>query len=129
MSSRDILDSRTQEARHRNEKQEPDLHFLPDTVALRTPFRDSALNYIHQTALELADGRLESAVVEFWSYPNEEDSEILDLTLTVDGDWEFIKELRDEILVKLSEWSRDLSQEQMEDYGRRIYFGLLPSTL
>ena len=77
------------------------LYFPPDTKGLRTQFRDSALNYIYRTALALSDGRLESASVSVWSTPDEVDSLTLDLTLTVDADWEFIAKLRPEILVKV----------------------------
>ncbi len=127
MSSRDILDKRLQKAGHGDQKQEPYLDFLPETVVMRTPFRDAALKYIHRTALELADGRLESAVVEVWSYPGEEDSLTLDLTLEVDADRDAIKALRYETLVKVTEWLTGRTEEEKADYGRRVYFGVVPS--
>ena len=105
------------------------LYFPPDTKGLRTQFRDSALNYIYRTALAVSDGRLESASVSVWSTPDEVDSLTLDLTLTVDADWEFIAKLRPEILVKVGEWSQEWSEEEKEDYGRRIYFAILPLDL
>ena len=105
------------------------LRFLPDTVGMRTKFRDAALDYIFQTALELCDGRLESAEVSVSSTPDEEDSLTLDLTLTVDGDWEAIGQLRYGILVKVGEWLQGRSDEEKDDYGRRIYFGFVPISL
>ena len=103
--------------------------FAPETAALRTQFRDSVLNYIYRTALGLSDDRLKSASVSVWSAPDEEDSLTLDLTLTVDADWEFITKLRHDILVRVSEWSREWTEEEREDYGRRIYFAILPLNL
>ena len=103
--------------------------FDPETKGLRTQFRDSVLNYIYKMALALSDDRLESASVSVWSTPDEEDSLTLDLTLTVDADWEFIGKLRHDILTRVSEWSREWSDEEKEDYGRRIYFAILPSNL
>ena len=103
--------------------------FAPETKRLRTQFRDSVLSCIYRTALGLADGRLKSASVSVWSTPGEEDSLILDLTLTVDADWEFIAKLSHDILIRVSEWSREWTEEEREDYGRRIYFAILPLNL
>ena len=105
------------------------LAFPPETLGMRTEFRDAALNYIFWTALELCGGRLESAEVSVSSTLDEEDSLTLDLTLTVDADWETIGKLRRDVLVKLGEWSQEWSVEEKEDYGRRIYFGFVPSRL
>jgi hypothetical protein len=63
------------------------------------------------------------------STPDEEDSLIIDLTLTVNAGWEVIGELGYNILVKLGEWSQEWSEEEKNDYARRIYFGLVPSNL
>ena len=105
------------------------LSFVPEADALRTQFRDSALNYIYRTALGLSGERLKSASVSVWSTPDEEDSLTLDLTLTVDADWDFIAKLSHDILVRVSEWSREWTEEGREDYGRRIYFAILPLNL
>ena len=105
------------------------LYFPPDTKGLRTQFRDSVLSYIYRTALELSDDRLKSASVSVWSAPDEEDSLTLDLTLTLDADWEFIAKLSHDILVRVSEWSREWTEEEREDYGHRIYFAILPLNL
>ena len=105
------------------------LYFPPETRGLRTQFRDLVINYIYRIAQGLSDGRLESASVSVWSTPEEEDSLTLDLTLTVDADWDFIGKLRHDTLTRVSEWSREWSEEEKEDYGRRIYFAILPSNL
>ena len=105
------------------------LHFPSGTKGLQSRFRVRALNYIYRTALGLSDDRLKFASVSVWSTPDEEDSLTLDLTLTVDADWEFIGKLRHDILVKVGEWSQEWSEEDKEDYGRRIYFGIVPLNL
>ena len=105
------------------------LYFLPDTIGMRTHFRDTVLNYMYRTALDLADGRLQSAEVSVSNQPDEEDSLTLELTLTIDADWDFIRRLGHDILVKVGEWSKEWSEEEKDDYARRIYFGLVPSTL
>ncbi len=110
-------------------KSHDSLLFPPSVTGMRTPFRDKVLNYIFMTAQELSEGRLKSASVSVSSQPDEEDSLTLDLTLTVDADWEFIKKLRYNILVKIGEWSEEWPETEREDYGRRIYFGLIPSIL
>ena len=79
--------------------------------------------------MELSDDRLKFAHVSVGSTPDEEDSLTLDLTLTVDADWEFIAKLSHDILVRVSEWSREWTEEEREDYGRRIYFAILPLDL
>lgn len=105
------------------------LYFPPDIRGMLTPFRRAALNYIYRTALAFSEDCLESAVVSVSSQPGEEDSLALDLTMTIDADWEYIKKLRREILVKVGEWSREWPEEEKTDYGRRIYFGFVPSKL
>ena len=105
------------------------LFFPPDTLGMLTRFRKNTLNYIYMTTLELSEGRLESATVSVSSQPGEEDSLALDLTMTIDADWEYIKKLRREILIKVGEWSQEWTEDEKDDYGRRIYFGLIPSNL
>ncbi len=105
------------------------LFFPPNVIGMRTPFRDKVLNYIFCTAQDLSEGRMRFASVSVSSQPDEEDSLTLDLTLTVDADWEFIKKLRYDILVKVGEWSKEWPETDRDDYGRRIYFGIIPSVL
>ena len=113
----------------RHDRLSLNLYFPPDTRGLRTQFRGLVINYIYRTALGLSGNRLKSASVSVGSTPEEEDSLTLDLTLTVDADWEFIAKLRHDILVKVGEWSQEWSQEEKEDYGRRVYFGIVPLDL
>ena len=113
----------------RHDRLSLNLYFPPDTRGLRTQFRGLVINYIYRTALGLSGDRLKVASVSVGSTPEEEDSLTLDLTLTVDADWEFIAKLRHDILVKVGEWSQEWSQEEKEDYGRRVYFGIVPLDL
>ncbi len=53
----------------------------------------------------------------------------MDLTLTVDADWDVAQALAREILDKVSEWSKEWPEEDQEDYGRWIYFGVVPTDL
>ena len=105
------------------------LHFSDETLPIWTPFRARVLNYIFRTALGLLGDQLESATVSVSSVPDEEDTYALNLTLAVTGDWPIIRCARDELLTKVSEWSMEWSRQQQEDYGRRIYFGLIPTVL
>ena len=105
------------------------LYFPPDAKGMRTRFREMVLNYIYRTALGLCGGRLRSAAVSIASEPDEEDSATLDLTLTVEADWEVIRKLRYDILVRVTEWSLEWSDEDKEDYSRRIYFSFLTTQL
>ena len=123
---RDKLDSPLSGQRNRSNV---NLYFPPNVIGMRTRFRDTVLNYIYRTALDLSEGRLESAAVSISSQPDEEDSLTLELTLTIDADWEFIRRLGYDILVKVGDWSKEWSEEERDDYGRRIYFGLVPSVL
>ena len=123
---RDRLDSPLSGQRNRSNV---NLYFPPNVIGMRTRFRDTVLNYIYRTALDLSEGRLESAAVSISSQPDEEDSLTLELTLTIDVDWEFIRRLGYDILVKVGDWSKEWSEEERDDYGRRIYFGLVPSVL
>ena len=123
---RDRLDGHLTGQRNRSNV---NLYFPPSVIGMRTRFRDTVLNYIYRTALDLSEGRLESAAVSISSQPDEEDSLTLELTLTVDADWKFIRKLGYDILVKVGDWSKEWSEEERDDYGRRIYFGLVPSVL
>ena len=104
------------------------LTFASETKGFRTQFRDSVLRSIYRTALGLSDDRLKSASVSVWSTPDEEDSLTLDLTLTVDADWEFIAKLSHDILVRVSEWSRGMDRRgarrlRAPDILRHLTFG------
>ena len=103
------------------------LHFPIEAQAVLTPFREQILSYIYRTALGLSEGRLESAIVEPVSEPDEEDSLHLHLALTINMDWDKLDELLDHVLAKVAEWSLDWTEAEREDYGRWIFFSLTPS--
>ena len=105
------------------------LFFSPETRAMRTRFRDGVLNYIFRAAMDLSDGKVKSADIVASDTPGEEDSCILEMTLTMECGWDTIAQLRHGVLVKVGGWSAEWSDEEREDYGRRIYFSFLPSEL
>ena len=105
------------------------LRFPAETSWALTPFRKKALNSIYGAALELAGERLASAGVSLISTPDEEDSCHLDLTLAVNADWDTAQALSYGILERVSAWSKEWSEEEQEDYGRWIYFGVIPVDL
>ena len=105
------------------------LYFPMETRSVLTSFRKRVLTYIYRTALGLSVGKLESATVSLSSTPDEEDSFQLDLTLRFDGDWKAAQELMQDILGRVSEWSKEWPEEDQEDYGRWIYFGVIPAEL
>ncbi len=49
----------------------------------------------------------------------------MDLTLIVKVDWDTAQEMAHKILEKVSEWP----EEDREDYGRWVYFGVIPTEL
>ena len=83
------------------------LSFPTGCLGLRTKFRDAALGYIFRTALDLSGGQVVLGEVAITEVPDEEDSWAFDLTLTVDGNWEEIEELRQGVLLRLEEWSKE----------------------
>ena len=111
-------------------EREPELlRFPTETLSMVTPFRKRVINFIFLTARGLSGGALDSVKVSLSSISDQDDTFALDLTLTVNADWTFIQELRRDVLVSVSEWSKDWSEEQRQDYGRHIFFGILPREL
>ena len=105
------------------------LYFPPDVEWMRTPLRDRALAFIHKTALDLAGERVKSACITVGYVFGEPDSETIDLTMTVDSDWEYIKGLQKDIIHRVSEWTSGWSKDDWEDYATRVFFCLLPVKL
>ncbi len=105
------------------------LHFPLETECALTSFRREVLNSIYRTALDLSGERLASAGVSLTSTPDEEESSHLDLTLTLNADWDAAQELAQGILDRVSDWSKEWSEEERQDYGRWIYFGVIPAGL
>ena len=107
----------------------PALYYYPDCDRLRTPFRDAVIEFIYQTALELDDGRLESACVTIYTPRIEYDLETLDLTLTVDAGWDELVEMQRAIRLRVAEWRKDWSDEQRKDYIHRMTFMYMPAKI
>ena len=107
----------------------PALYWYPDCARLRTPFRDAVIEFIYQTAMEMDDGRIESAYVYVYTPKIEYDVEILDLVFVVDADWDEAVEMLRETLRRLDEWGKDWSDEQRKDAIHRIDFMYLPSKI
>ncbi len=104
------------------------LYFPPETRWALNSFRKQALTYIYRTALELAAGKLVSAEVSL-VHSIDEVSSYLDLTLSVNADWNIAQRLANEISDKISEWAVAWSEQEREEYGRWIYFGIIPMEL
>ena len=100
-----------------------------ETRGAATSFRKQVLNYIYRTTLTFSQGQLESAEVSLEDSPDEEDSLQLYLTLTVDADWDAAQKVTEEILGQVSEWPKEWSEDEREDYGRWIYVGVIPAEL
>ena len=105
------------------------LYFPPDVQRMRTPLRDSALEFFYKAALDLAGDRVKAAEIMISDMPEEEDSEILDPVLTLDADWDFIHKLQNDILVNTREWVGKLTDDECSDLSRRVFFTLLPVDL
>ena len=103
------------------------LYFPVDLWGVVTPFRQSVLTRIFQTAWRLSEGLLVSGVVWSARAPDEENSLHLNLTMTVDSSWETADGLHDQILEWLADWSQYWSEDERDDYSRWIYFGVAPA--
>ena len=102
------------------------LYFPPDVSWMRTPLRDSALEFIYATALDLAGSRVKAALVSV-SHGWEEDSETINLTLRIDSDWPFIHKLGRDLLARADAWVKTWHNDDWEDYALRVHFSLYPA--
>ena len=105
------------------------LRFAEETAPLKTEFRANVLDRIYHTALGLCNGKLESAEVTLEISTEEEDCSAFDLIITVDTDWDNIRAIEGRLSEMIAEWSLEWSAEEIKDYSRYIYFGLIPSKL
>ena len=106
----------------------PYLYYYPDTARLRTPFRDAAIEFIYQAALEVDDGRIKYGYVYVYTPHIEDDVETLDLIFVVDTkDWNVISEWMHEVFGKIIEWEAGLSDAQKKDFRTRVEFDYLPA--
>ena len=61
-----------------------------------------------------------------WSEPGETESETLFLSISADADETELERVRDVVLVAISEEAKGWSDDERQDYSRRIYFELEP---
>ena len=104
------------------------INFLPETKPYLTPFRESALRQIFDTAREIAPFQITEAVVEFtdlW----EPDSWSLNLTLRVDSDMDGAHRLMQEICNLDSVWREEFTEGELDAYMTRINFGVMPQSI
>ena len=104
----------------------PALYYYPGTDRLRTPFRDAVIEFIYQAAVEMDDGRLESAYVHIYTPSIEYDVETLNLTFIVDAGWDEAVEMERAIRLRVAEWEKDWSDEQRKDFIHRMDFMYMP---
>ena len=105
----------------------PDLYYYPDTAPWRTPIRDEGIALIYQAAQEADDGRLKYGYVSLYTRGVEVDSETLDITIVVNtNDWDAIAAWRYEVIVKVIEWEKGLSDKERKEFGV-VHFTYLPS--
>ena len=102
------------------------LFFPRDARALRTPFRSYALHLLYWAAQAELGRSLRSATVSTWSEPGEADSQILLLSILADVDETEIERVRDVVLIAISEEAKGWSDDERQDYSRRVYFELEP---
>ena len=105
----------------------PALYYYPDTAPWRTPIRDEGIALIYQAAQEADDGRLKYGYVSLYTRGTEEGTDSLDITLVVDtNDWDAIAAWRYEVIVRIIEWEKGLSDKERKEFGV-VHFTYLPS--
>ena len=104
----------------------PRLFYPTDAIPLRSPFRDSVLHAIYESAQEELGDALKSVVVSTWQSYDEDDSPILLLTFWTDAD--NTERMRaDRVLTGLvSQMFDSWSEGERKEYSETIYFGVEP---
>ena len=102
------------------------LTFTEDAASLRTHFRDYVLQTVFELAREELGNSIKSAVVETWHSYDEPVPPILLFTIIADMDKEKLEQANLVIIDAVLEEAKLWSDEQKEDYGKIIYFGLEP---
>ena len=104
----------------------PRLYYPKDAVPLRTPFRDSVLHGIYESAQRELGNSLKSVDISTWQSYDEDDSPILLLTFWTDADKSERLRADKAIAELVSEMSARWSDIEKKDYGETIYFGVEP---
>ena len=104
----------------------PRLYYPKDAVPLRTSFRDSVIQTIHEFAQEKLGDNLKSVDISTWQSYDEADSPILLLTFWSDADKSERLRVDNAIAEFVSEMSDRWSDIEKKDYGETIYFGVEP---
>jgi len=82
------------------------------------------LQTIHDVAKKELGPALESAVVSTWSDPEEEDSDILLLSMDAKADRQELKRVQDVIFSEIAKEAINWTDQEKKDYSERIYFDL-----
>ena len=98
--------------------------YTRDTRALRTAFRERALEVVHRAALGQLGPAMTSAVVSTWSQPGEPDSRVLELIITADASRAELRRAGHGVLEAVAREAASWTDEQRRDYSARIYFDL-----
>lgn len=103
------------------------LFFPVEAKVLRTPFRARVLQIIYEIVQNELRDSLKSVMVSIWIDPEDELEEaILDLTMVADRDWPALRLIQKKILERIAEEASAWTDEQKEDYRKKIYFELMP---
>lgn len=105
------------------------LHFPIEVRTMPSPFklfRQEVLNDIYRAALDVSGGSLKRATVSVWDHPDEEDSLTFDLTLVFDENWGDIREIGNQIHVRIAQFAKNWTAEEIEYYRMYIFFNLMP---
>ena len=95
--------------------------------ALWTPFRFYVLRLLYGAVLTDLGERLRTAEVSTWSTPGETDSEILLLSIIADADSRRLDQLMDLTLAAIAKQAAGWTEEERQDYSKRVYFEMEPS--
>jgi hypothetical protein len=104
----------------------PRLYYPKDAIPLRTPFRDSVLHTIYESAQRELRKSLKSVDISTWQSYDEDDSPILLLTFWTDAEQSERLQVEKTVIDAIVEESKSWSDMQKKDYSETIYFGLEP---
>ena len=96
---------------------------------MHTQFRADALNILYWAAEDALGERLHSANIQAWDLPGEEDSEYLLLSVVADASMAEMDPVGDSMFFAIREEAESWTDEEFDDYARRVYFELVPLTV